>query len=294
MSLPAADTVVTYPAGAVAGTGTVLYTQVLPDGRLAVLLDSTPVHPVDAGWPDQGADRATLTAPEGAEVPVTDCVVGATDGSSLYVGKDVPVRKGTEGWAFAAVHILPAGTVLAEGSEVQLKVEEAYRAALSAGHTACHLASLALNRVLAGAWKKEAQSDAAGNPDFDALAIGTSTIGEYGSRDVYRLGKSLRRKGFRTEALLEDLQAVEAGVNATLKEWVASGAAVRIERESELLTGMRRWVCSLPGGTVSIPCGGTHLSSLAQVSGVQVRLSAAPGEGAVEVVMDTCCTPVAG
>ena len=287
MNLPAADTVVTYPGGAVSGSATVLYTEALPDGRLAVLLDSTPVHPVDAGWPDQGADRATLTTADGIEVPVEDCVVGATDGSALFIGRDIPVRKGTEGWAFFAVHVLPAGSVLAEGSRVQLRVDSHYRAALSAGHTACHLASLALNRQLAEAWKKDVQPDAAGNPDFDALAIETSTIQESGSRDVYRLGKSLRRKGFLPEELLADLAAVEAGVNATLAEWVASGAKVRIERESELLTGMRRWVCDLPDGTVSIPCGGTHLSSLADITGITVRLSAETADGATEVVMDT-------
>ena len=287
MNLPAVDTVVTYPAGAVSGSATVLYTETLPDGRLAVLLDSTPVHPVDAGWPDQGADRATLTTPDGTEVPVEDCVVGAADGSALFLGRDIPVRKGTDGWAFFAVHVLPAGSLLAEGSQVQLRVDSRYRAALSAGHTACHLASLALNRQLAGAWKKDVQPDAAGNPDFDALAIETSTIVESGSRDVYRLGKSLRRKGFLPEALLADPAAVEAGVNATLAEWVASGAKVRIERESELLTGMRRWVCDLPGGTVSIPCGGTHLASLADITGITVRLSAETADGASEVVMDT-------
>ena len=287
MILPAADTVVTYPAGAVAGSATVLYTEVLPDGRLAVLLDATPVHPVDAGWPDQGADRAVLTTADGTEVPVEDCVVGASDGSALFLGLDVPVRKGTAGWAFFAVHILPAGAAPAAGSVVQLRVDSRFRDALSAGHTACHLASLALNRQLAGAWKKDVQPDAAGNPDFDALAIETSTIVESGSRDVYRLGKSLRRKGFLPEALLADLASVEAGVNATLAAWVASGAKVGIERESELLTGMRRWVCDLPDGTVSIPCGGTHLSSLADITGISVRLSSETADGATEVVMDT-------
>lgn len=291
MSLPSVDTTVSYPAGAVAGTGTVLCAQTLPDGRLAVLTDSTPVHPVDAGWPDQGPDRATLTTPDSTEVPVEDCVVGATDGSSLFLGTDIPVRKGTGGWVFAVVHILPAGTALAEASEVRFRVDEGHRAALSAGHTACHLASLALNGALAGAWKKDVLADAAGNPNFDALAIETSTITGFGSRDVYRLGKSLRRKGFLPEALLAEPEAVEEAVNRTLAGWVASGAAVRIERESELLTGMRRWVCDLPEGTVSIPCGGTHVDSLAGFSAIRVRLSLKTADGAAEMVMETSGTP---
>ncbi|MCC9173935.1 metal-dependent hydrolase [Arthrobacter sp. zg-Y179] len=290
MSLPKIDTAVTYPAGALTGTGAVLHVETLPDGRLAVLLDATPVHPVDAGWPDQGPDRATLTTPDGREVPLLDCVVGATDGAALFLGRDIPVRKGTEGWASVVVHVLPEDAGIAEGDRVEVSVDGGYRAALSAGHTACHLASLALNRQLAGAWKKEVQADAAGSPDFDALAIETTTILPGGSRDVYRLGKSLRRKGFLPDALLADLAAVEKGVNARLAEWVASDAEVRIERESDLLTGMRSWVCELPDGTVSIPCGGTHLASLAAVSEIEVRLSCEPGEGAAEVVMDTICT----
>ncbi|MCC9205831.1 metal-dependent hydrolase [Arthrobacter sp. zg-Y769] len=290
MSLPKTDTAVTYPAGALTGTGTVQHVETLSDGRLAVLLDATPVHPVDAGWPDQGPDRATLTTPDGREVPVLDCVVGAADGAALFLGTEIPVRKGTGDWAFVVVHVLPEDAGIAEGDRVEVRVDGGHRAALSAGHTACHLASLALNRQLAGAWKRDVQADAAGNPNFDALAIETTTILPGGSRDVYRLGKSLRRKGFPPDALLGEMAAVEAGVNATLAEWVASGAEIRIERESDLLTGMRRWVCDLPGGTVSIPCGGTHLSSLAAVSGIEVRLVSGPGEGAAEVVMETRCT----
>ncbi|WP_146360050.1 metal-dependent hydrolase [Arthrobacter yangruifuii] len=292
MSLPKIDTTVTYPAGALTGTGTVLHVEALPDGRSAVLLDTTPVHPVDAAWPDQGADLATLTTPDGREVPVLECVVGATDQSALFLGGQVPVRKGTDGWVFLVVHVVPGEAGLAEGQRVDIQVDGHRRTALSAGHTACHLASLALNRQLATAWKKDVQADAAGNPNFDALAIETSTIDAYGSVDVYRLGKSLRRKGFLPEALLADPAAVEAGVNATLAEWVASGAEVRIERESELLTGMRRWVCALPGGEVRIPCGGTHLSSLKEVSEMTIRLILNTGEGsAAEVIMETRCVP---
>ncbi|UWX98791.1 metal-dependent hydrolase [Arthrobacter zhaoxinii] len=288
--MPKTDTTVTYPAGALTGTGTVQHVETLPDGRLAVLLDATPVHPVDAGWPDQGPDRATLTTAAGRKVTVLDCVVGATDGDALFLGPEIPVRKGTEGWVFLVVHVVPGDAGIADGERVEVRVDGEYRAALSAGHTACHLASLALNRQLADAWKKDVQADAAGSPNFDALAIETTTILPGGSRDVYRLGKSLRRKGFLPDALLADPAAVEAGVNATLAKWVASGAEVRIERESGLLTGMRRWVCELPDGTVSIPCGGTHLTSLAAVSAIGVRISAEPGEGAAEVVMETRCT----
>lgn len=287
MSLPTADTTVTYPAGAITGRSTVLHREDLPDGRVAVLLDETPVHPVDAGWPDQGPDHAFLRTEDGSAAPVVDAVVGATDGRELFIGSDVPVRRGTEGWSFVVVHVLPAGSHPREGDVVEVSVDGAYRRALSAGHTACHAASLALNRRLAGAWKKDAPRDAAGNPNFDALAIETSTILEDGSRDIYRLGRSLRRKGFQGDVLLAGLADIEADINATLAEWVAAASAVRIDVENNLLTGLRRWICDLPEGTVAIPCGGTHLASLGEAAAITVALSTEETDGATVLTMVT-------
>ncbi|MET4060840.1 alanyl-tRNA synthetase [Arthrobacter sp. UYP6] len=294
MSLPTVDTTVTYPSGAVESTGTVLHVQDLGDGTRAVLLDTTAVHPVDAGWPDQGADRAVLTVAGGVSYELQDAVVAAADGSSLFLGADIPVKKGTEGWAFTVAHVLPAAAAVQEGESVRIEVDGAYRTALSAGHTACHLASLALNRQLAGAWKKDVMADAAGNPNFDALAIETSTIAEHGSTDVYRLGKSLRRKGFLPDALLADLPAAEAGINTILAGWTATGAEVRIECDGGGLTDMRRWAVDLPDGTVRIPCGGTHAASLKETGGIQVTLTADEGDGAVTLTMDTRCVQPAG
>ena len=293
VSLPTVDTTVTYPAGAVESSGTVLHVSDA-DGARVVLLDTTAVHPVDAGWPDQGADRAVLTTADGTSHEIRDAVVAATDGTDLFLGADIPVKKGTEGWAFTVAHLLPAGAAVREGDSVRIDVDAAYRSALSAGHTACHLASLALNRQLAGAWKKDVLSDAAGNPNFDALAIETSTITEHGSTDVYRLGKSLRRKGFVPDTLLADLPAAEAGINAILADWTATGAEVRIECDGVGLTDMRRWSVDLPGGTVSIPCGGTHAASLKETGGIQVTLTTEEGDGAVTVTMDTICVQPAG
>ncbi|MDN3480716.1 metal-dependent hydrolase [Arthrobacter sp. APC 3897] len=293
MSLPTIDTTVTYPSGAVDSSGTVLHVADA-DGARVVLLDTTAVHPVDAGWPDQGADRAVLTTADGTSHEVRDAVVAATDGTGLFLGAAIPVKKGTEGWAFTVAHLLPAGAAVNVGDSVRIEVDAAYRSALSAGHTACHLASLALNRQLAGAWKKDVLTDAAGNPNFDALAIETSTITEHGSTDVYRLGKSLRRKGFVPDALLADLPAAEAGINAILADWTATGAAVRIECDGDGLTDMRRWSVDLPEGTVSIPCGGTHAASLQETGGIQVTLTATEGDGAVTVIMDTICVQPAG
>lgn len=293
MTFPTTDTTVLYPDGATTSTGIALHREVLPDGRIGLVLDRTAFHPVDMVWPDQPADRGTLSVERpsddgaaGDPIPVLDCIVGATDGNGFFVGSDVPVKKGTEGWAFLAVHILASDAPIAEGDRVLVEVDAEHRAALSAGHTACHLASLALNRALSGAWRKDVPTDAAGAPNFDALAIETSSIRPNGSVDVYRIGKSLRRKGFDPEQLT-DLDGVVARVDATLAEWVASGARAHIEHPDDALTGRREWVCELPDGTVRIPCGGTHVSTLEVFERVSVTLDSAAGDGATTLTMTT-------
>jgi alanyl-tRNA synthetase len=290
MTLPRTDTLVGYPAGDLASTGVVLHTVALTDGRRAVLLDNSACHPVDAAWPDQPTDRATLTV-DGDDLDVLDCVVGATDGESLYLGTQVPVRKGTEGWAFVTAHIvddaLATAAGLVEGARASIAVDADYRHALSVGHTACHLASLALNAELAESWSKAVAPDALEHPNFDALAIETSRIQERGSLDVYRIGKSLRKKGFAPARLIDDLGEVEAGVDARLSTWVQSGAAASIERNGARLTDRRYWMTTLDGHAVSIPCGGTHVATLAELSTPSVTLHAHQTDSALELRMTT-------
>src|SRR5689334_491103 len=91
MTLPAADTVVTYA-----------------DGLSAEILDRTAFHLVDPVWHDQPADTGTLTV-DGRTVPVVGAVVGATDGTTLHVG-DAPVRTGTDGWSFVVCHLVEEAT----------------------------------------------------------------------------------------------------------------------------------------------------------------------------------------
>ncbi len=271
--LPTADTIVTYPDGDTTSTSTVLHTEVLPDGRVAVLLDRTAFHPVDHTWPDQGADRGTLDGQ-----PVLDAIVGATDGAQLYIGREIPVRKGEPGWAFVVVHLLAAVV----SDTVEVVVDADYRRSLSTGHTACHLASLALNHALAGAWSKEVGLDAAGSPNFDALAIETSEIVPDGSVDTYRVGKSLRKKGFISTSL-DDRDGVEDAANARLAELLASHEAVRIERDGPGLADRRYWVC----GDYRIPCGGTHRSSVDDLGALRIELQRTEADGAIQLVMTT-------
>jgi alanyl-tRNA synthetase len=287
--IPAAGTTVTYATGATSSRGTVLHVADAADGRTAVILDETAFHPIDTAWPDQPADHGVLRS-AGSEVAVVDAVVGATQGDGLLLGPDVPVRTGTEGWTFVVAHLIE-GPAPAEGDVIDVVVDPEHRAALSAGHTACHLASLALDAALADAWRKDAPTDALGAPAFDALAIQESRIVPDGSRDVYRIGKSLRRKGF-DPAALEDLDGLAARVDARLADWIASGADVRVERDGERLADRRTWVCDLPGAAARIPCGGTHVASLRELASATVTFTAAPVDGGLELVMTTTTSRV--
>jgi alanyl-tRNA synthetase len=286
VTLPASDTIVLFPDGAVAADAVVQHVEALPDGRIGVVLDRTPFHPVDLAWPDQGPDRGVLVAGED-EWPVLDVLIGATQGGhGLAVGDALPVRSGTEGWTFVVVHVVPSDADLPEGLSVRAAVDTDLRAALSAGHTACHLASLALDRALAGAWSKPAPDDGLGSPAFDRLAIERSVIRRYGSEDAYRVGKSLRKQGF-DPAALDHLDRLAAAVDATLAGWIATGAPVRIEREGDGLSARRTWACSLPEGEVRIPCGGTHVTTLAELGGATVRFATEPQKGGLGLSMTT-------
>ena len=287
MPLPTTDTRVSYPDGRTASTGTVLHIEPLANGRSAVLLDSTAFHPVDTAWPDQPADHGTLTTSQGTQA-ITDAVTGGIRDGHLHLGADVPVRTGTEGWTFVVAHIIE-GAPPAVGETVRVDVNEDHREGLSAGHTACHLASLALNAALSEAWGKVVPTDALGNPGFDALAIQSSRIHPHGSTDIYRIGKSLRRKGFAPGALA-DPAAVAERINTSLAGWVAAGGAVRIERAGNQLTARRTWVCELPTGRVDIPCGGTHISDLAELATITVALTMREIEGGLELTMETTAT----
>ncbi len=277
------ETEVLFPLGETETTARVLATVQAPLG-LAVFLDRTVVHPVDAGWPDQPADRGQLNWGDQSSA-ILDAVLAATDGNDLYFGGEIPVRKATEGWDFLVAHLVQSAPEA--GAEVTVAADAEYRRALSLGHTGCHLASLALNRGFADRWSKEVSPDALGSPNFDSEANSSSRILERGSVDLYRLGKSLRKRGFATEGLAEALPGIAAAVNEQLSDWVDSDAAVSIDREGPGLTDRRYWVCELPEGTARIACGGTHASRLGELGSINAELSLEEVEGALQLKMVT-------
>jgi alanyl-tRNA synthetase len=258
-------TIVDFPAGVLEGTGVVQ--RVVPlEAGVAVITDRTPFHPVDPSWPDQPADLGTL---DGA--PVVDCLVAtvAADGS-VTVGENIRVRRGESGYDWVVAHVLD-GAGPAVGESVALRVDPQRRAALSRAHTGCHVSALALNAVVADLWRKEVPLDGIGNPDFDRIALTESRMVPDEARDTYRLGKSLRKKGFDSAGLLADLEGVATRVEQQVRQWQDADSTVEIEVTGPQLTDLRYWVCHVPQGTFRIACGGTHVTALRELGDLRVR-----------------------
>lgn len=241
-----------------------------------LVTEITPFHPQSHLWPDQPGDVGTVLW-DGGEAAVAPCRMGAiSPQGELFVDQGIPVKRGAEGWAFVVVHPLAGRHELAVGSRVELRVDADARHALSLGHSACHLVALALNRVLIPYWRKEvSERDALGQPDFDRLAIQRSRVEPMGSREQYRIGKSLRKKGVNSEALLAELGQIEGLINEQLAQWLATGGEIRRSKAGEAIIDSRYWHCVLEEQELTIPCGGTHVGSLAELGRVSVQLTSA-------------------
>lgn len=268
-----ASTVVSFAGGGVSGSSTVSRIESAAVG-VVVVTDATPFHPVDHTWPDQPGDSGEISL-DGSAVRVSEAVMAAiADDGEFAVGSDIPVKRGAEGWTWLVGHLLEgeAPSWLANGARVELAVDSTRRNGLSRGHTACHLASLALDIAVSDLWRKDPGADALGNPDFEGRANQSSRIHEDGAVDEYRLGKSLRRAGFDTETFASTLADRESAINAQLAAWVASGATSRVVPEGPTIVDRRRWHCELPEGEAEILCGGTHVQSLSEFVSITVSL----------------------
>ncbi|EGA68110.1 hypothetical protein VISI1226_15256 [Vibrio sinaloensis DSM 21326] len=241
---------------------------------LLVVTERTPFHPVSHIWPDHPADRGTLNGHS-----VLDCQIGAVELESgeLFVGKAIPVKRDEPGWVFVVVHCLAGNvTEINENDVVTLEVDKAYQLSLSRGHSAGHIAYLALNKVLVegGYWRKDAdRKDPHGNYDFNSYAQESSFVSEDQCVDTYRLGKTLRKRGLNSADVVQDLSVIEEQVNQQIAAWLSLGSDIVVECSGERLTDSRYWLCDLNEGEIAkIPCGGTHVSSLKEFSIISTSL----------------------
>lgn len=282
---------VSFADGAVTGDAAITRVESTSRGTV-VVVDSTPFHPVDHTWPDQPGDHGTIDAGGQSALVAEALMAAVSDDGDFAVGSDIPVKRGAEGWTWLVGHRLaesaPDGFVV--GAPARLEVGVARRAGLSRGHTACHLASLALDLAVADLWRKDPGTDALGNPDFEGRANQTSLIHEDGSIDEYRLGKSLRRAGFDTETFAATLTERAQQMNAQLAAWVATAAPSRVATDGPTIVDRRRWHCDLPEGEAVILCGGTHVDTLAAFDSVTVSLDLSDPQ---LLVMTTTVVPAA-
>ncbi len=243
---------------------------------LDVVTKETPFHPVSHIWPDHPADRGVIRIQQ-SELNVIDCLVGAIELATgvLYVGQDIPVKRNAEGWCFVVVHRLEKSTAsLQVGERVTLIVDQERQYGFSLGHSAGHIASLALNQVLAdNYWRKVPDRvDGLGNYDFNSYAQQKSVVSTKACWDHYRLGKTLKKRGLNTKEVLIDLKQIELQVNALLDRWLSISTPVQMRLEGDNLTDSRFWECNIGDILVSMPCGGTHINDLAHLHPTRIKL----------------------
>ncbi|MGF1711181.1 alanyl-tRNA editing protein [Vibrio kagoshimensis] len=247
------------------------------EGKIYLVTDETPFHPVSHIWPDHPADRGTIQF-KNTLCPVEDCLVGAFEEATglLFVGSDIPVKRNTEGWIFVVVHQLSEEASLMEvGDTIQLNVDQVYQMSLSRGHSAGHIAFLALNKILSASyWRKDAdRKDPLGSYDFNSYAQVTSFVTPDTCIDTYRLGKTLKKRGLNVADMLSNLKAIEPSINQLIDTWLAESTDVTMRLEGDTLTDSRYWECLIDGETVSIPCGGSHINSIKELHQVTVTLN---------------------
>lgn len=279
-----AATVVTYPAGAARSSGAVVGTARVVDGGStgqAVVLDVTAAHPVSPTWPDQPADRGFLRCGD-RDLPLLDVVQGVVADGALTL-HTTAARLG--GGVDVVVHVV-APVDVEIGAVVGVVVDEPFRRALSLAHSACHLAALALDAAVAPLWTRPVDRvDPLGHPAFDQIAIASSTLTPHHAVDVYRLGKSLRKKGFDAARLDADLSGAVDRQRAHVQRWIAEDVPLRVVTGDGTLSDRRSWQGRLDGVDVEIPCGGTHVASTAELAGMESTLRLAPLLD--ELVMET-------
>jgi len=269
------ETLVTYHRGALDGSGKVLSVHPAPTGDSfrAVVTDVTPFHPVDHSWPDQPADHGMISVGS-TTLPVVDTQILSMEKKTgaVRIGAESSARRGDTGHVFAVAHIVAAREVDVAswiGGTAQLEVDAARRLALSAAHTGCHLVAYAFNEAVEGLWTKNARRDSRGNRNFDAAALLETRHHTGGSVDRYRLGKSLRKKGFIHPELIADLDSYVLRANTILASWVASKAEVTLTGESDTFTAERMWRCTV-SPPAAMPCGGTHVSDLGEIASINI------------------------
>lgn len=242
-------------------------------------VQETPFHPVSYQWPDQPGDKGNIHI-NNTDYLITDTIIVALSKqkNEFYIDKEIPVKMHENDWIFLVGHVVVDDKNILNSDQVGinavLTVDKNFRNALNTAHTACHLSSLALNKVTNNYWKKEVIKDSLSHFNFDTITIEKSDINEYFSLDTYRLSKSARKKGLDTHLVINDISQIEEKINVQLKNWLADKIIIDVSPSTlSSLCDRREWRCSLSDGNAVIPCGGTHITNFNKISEINVTLN---------------------
>ena len=82
----------------------------------------------------------------------------------------------------------------------------------------------------------------------------------------------MRKKGFDRDAFLSDLPGRSLTINDIVRQMLAVPMSVTVAPTEGYLADRRVWSTILNCATVSMPCGGTHISDLSQIDEINVVL----------------------
>lgn len=256
-----------------------------------ICVEKTQFHPISYQWPDQPGDKGLMLIND-VQYIVSNSIIVAFQkpNGEIYIDTDIPVKMHEKNWVFLVGHIIiddkrTLNTNII-GTQAMLLPDKELRLSLSTVHSACHLASLALNKVTAQYWKKEVEKDSLSNPNIDAITISGSTIDKCTSQDTFRFSKSARKKGLNTDSIIHDINVIERNINIQLNQWLQNKIDISLlPVEPSALCDRREWQCLLPDGLARIPCGGTHLMNFNAVKAITVSLKMS--EDNVSMLMKT-------
>ncbi|WOH63872.1 hypothetical protein [Bradyrhizobium sp. BWA-3-5] len=281
-------TIVTYPGGSISELARVTNLYDGENGVQVVVTDVTPFHPLDPWWPDQPSDRGIINVIGQAWVIDGAVLVGTKqDRSEIRIGDPKGVKRSDPSWSWSVGHVVfgsPTGKELIN-AKCRLEVDPEYRRAIAVGHTACHIAALALNERLETYWTKSIVKDSFGRNDFDRAAIVFSRIEEFGSIDRYRIGKGVRKAGFSSDRFWSDCDTlaseIEVGSNQILNEI----ASIDVAPDHTPFHARRNWVAVHKNARLQIPCGGVHVRNPREIANMNIKLNRQKDQ--TEFVMET-------
>ncbi|KMW72512.1 hypothetical protein TI10_13735 [Photorhabdus luminescens subsp. luminescens] len=258
------------------------------DGAILITQDS-PFYPKNYKWPDQLHDHGIISIDD-KELAVTKVYTAGLINGHLYIDQEI-TKQATLPAKIMPAHYLPDLQGIYErdliGKTVTLSVNDKTRYRVSAAHSMAHFMSLALNKATNHIWSKVYDTDDLGNYNLDKASIYQSSITELQSVDIYRFGKSIKKKGFDKNILIENLDKINREVNNTLNNWLTQGAEITVEYKSKEISDTRLWKSTIDSTVVTIPCGGTHINNINEVKGVNVEIKI--GESVDFIQVTTHC-----